>query len=73
MHGPMHIESILNAKGNNKAIPLQAWTDPYGSKRFFLQEFLDNRLMKLVKLSSPPLPPPPKKIYLLFSLHNSIA
>jgi hypothetical protein len=54
MHGHMNIESILNIKDKDKAIALQAWTGPCGSKRLFLQEFLDNRLMKLVKLSAPP-------------------
>ena len=27
----------------NKGVPLQAWTDPWGSRRLRLLEFLDNR------------------------------
>ena len=35
-----------------KAIPLQAWAGPYGSWRLRLSEFLENRHMKLVRLSA---------------------
>jgi hypothetical protein len=35
-----------------KAIPLQAWTGPLGSRRLRLPEFLGNRHMKLVGLSA---------------------
>jgi hypothetical protein len=34
---------------NVKAIPLQAWTGPEGSRSSRLPEFLDNRRIKLVK------------------------
>jgi uncharacterized protein (DUF2384 family) len=39
-----------NVKG--KAIPLQAWTRPEGSKRLRLTRFQDNRHMKVVRLSA---------------------
>jgi hypothetical protein len=35
-----------------KAIPLQAWTGPWGSRRLRLVEFLENRHMKMVKVSA---------------------
>jgi hypothetical protein len=35
-----------------KAIPLQAWTGPKGSRRLRLPEFLENRHMKVVMLSA---------------------
>jgi hypothetical protein len=35
-----------------KAFPLQAWTGPWGSRRLRLLEFLDNRYMKVVRLSA---------------------
>jgi hypothetical protein len=38
--------------GVSKAIPLQAWTSPLGSRRMRLPEFLDSRHMKVVKLSA---------------------
>jgi len=37
-----------------KAIPLQAWTGPQGCRRLRLPEFLDNRHMKVVRLSAQP-------------------
>jgi hypothetical protein len=42
------IDKFLNVK----AIPLQAWADPKGSRSSRLPEFLDNRRIKLVKLSA---------------------
>jgi hypothetical protein len=41
---------ILLVKG--KAFPLQAWTGPWGSRRLRFLEFLDNRHMKVVRLSA---------------------
>jgi hypothetical protein len=35
-----------------KAIPLQAWAGPWGSKRLELPEFQDNRHIKVVRLST---------------------
>jgi len=35
-----------------KAIPLQAWTDPEGSRRFRLPDFKDDQHMKVVRLSA---------------------
>ena len=35
-----------------KAFPLQVWTGPWGSRRLRLPEFLDNRHMKVVRLSA---------------------
>ena len=44
-----------------KVVPLQAWTNPYGSRRLRLPEILDNWQMKVGKAVSPthrpPLPP----------------
>jgi hypothetical protein len=37
--------------GKDKAIPIQAWTGPYGCRRLRLSEFLDGRQMKVVSLS----------------------
>jgi hypothetical protein len=34
------------------AIPIQAWTDPEGSRRLRLPEFLDNWHMKVARLSA---------------------
>jgi hypothetical protein len=36
----------------SSAIPLQAWTGPWGSRRLRLPKFLDNRHMKVVRLSA---------------------
>jgi hypothetical protein len=38
-------------KGKNKVLPLQAWTNPSGSRRLRLLEFLDNQHMKVLRLS----------------------
>jgi hypothetical protein len=38
------------AKG--KRVPLQAWTGPWGSRRFRIPEFLDNQNMEVVMLSA---------------------
>jgi len=35
-----------------KSIQLQAWTGPWGSRRFRLTEFLDIQHMKVVRLSA---------------------
>jgi len=49
--------------GKGKAIAIQAWTVPSGSKRFRLPEFLEKRYMKFSRLSAlaPAVftPPPP--------------
>ena len=39
-------------KGKGKALPIQAWTGPWGSRRFRLPEFLCNRHMQVVRLTS---------------------
>jgi len=36
-----------------KAISVQAWICPEGSRRFWLPEFLDGRRMKVVRFSCP--------------------
>jgi len=33
------IQQSVKGKGKGKAIPLQAWTDPEGSRRFRLPDF----------------------------------
>ena len=57
--------SIRNeqGKGKVKAIPVHAWTGPYGPRRLRPPEFLDNRHMKVARWSNlhigrlyPPLP-----------------
>jgi len=35
-----------------KGIPLQAWTGPLGSRTLWFPEFLENRHMKVVRLSA---------------------
>jgi hypothetical protein len=50
-----------------KAIPLQAWTGPEGSRRLRLQEFLDNRNMKVVHP-----PHPNKKTFLVLIYFREI-
>jgi hypothetical protein len=45
----IHIYLFLMTVG--KAILLQAWTGPWGSRNFRFQEFLDIRNMKVVRLS----------------------
>jgi hypothetical protein len=52
----------------NQALRVQAWTDPVGSSRWRLPEFLDNRHTKVVRLSALCtgrlyLPPPPRKYF----------
>jgi hypothetical protein len=37
----------------SEAFPLQAWTGPWSSRWLRLPEFLDNRHMKVVRLSAP--------------------
>jgi len=37
---------VHEGKGKGKAIPLQAWTGPEGSRRVRLSEYLDNQHMK---------------------------
>jgi hypothetical protein len=37
---------------NDKAIPVQAWTGPEGSRRLRLPDFIDNRHLKVVRLSA---------------------
>jgi len=37
---------------SGKAIPIQAWTGPYGSRSLTLAEVLDSRHMKVVRLSA---------------------
>ena len=44
------LEPLLKGKG--KAIPLQAWTDPEGSRRLRLPDFKDKRHKKVVRLSA---------------------
>jgi hypothetical protein len=39
-------------KLKGKAFPLEVWIGPRGSSRLRLPEFLDNRLMKVVRLSA---------------------
>jgi len=43
---------IGKGKGKGKAIPLQIWTGPEGSRRFEAPRFQDNRHMKVVGLSA---------------------
>jgi hypothetical protein len=50
---PQHINFFFNDKGTKgKAIPLQAWTSPEGSRRLKDPRFHDNRRMKGVRLSA---------------------
>jgi hypothetical protein len=44
--------TMYYVKGKGKASPLQALTDPWGSRRLRFLEFLDNRHMKVVRLST---------------------
>jgi hypothetical protein len=39
-------------KGKGKAFPLQAWTGPWEFQEIEAPEFLDNRHMKVVRLSA---------------------
>ena len=61
-----------------KAIPLQTWTDPYGSRRMRFPELLQNRHTKVVKFSAlrpgrhyPP-PSPHKRSLLIISLPGCV-
>jgi hypothetical protein len=51
------------------SLPLQARTSPYGSRRLILHEFLDNRHMKVLRLSALPTgrPYPPPRIHPSYS------
>jgi len=49
-HLSIYFPPFLRGKG--KAIPLQAWTGPECFRRLRLPEFLDNRHMKVAKLSA---------------------
>jgi hypothetical protein len=43
---------IKVGKGKGKAFPLQAWTGPWGFQELEAPEFLDDRHMKVVRLSA---------------------
>jgi hypothetical protein len=49
--GPARLP-IKYVKKKGKAIPLQAWTGPQGSRRLRFPEFQENRHMKMVSLSA---------------------
>jgi hypothetical protein len=42
----------MKVKGKGKAIPLQAWTGPEGSRSLRLPRFQENRHMNVIKLSA---------------------
>jgi hypothetical protein len=44
---------VHNSGVKSKAIPLQAWTGPEGSRRAEAPRFQDSRHMKVVRLSQP--------------------
>ena len=46
------IWSLVRVKAKGKAIPLHAWTGPYGSRMLRLPEFLYNRHKMVVRLSA---------------------
>ena len=48
------IGEITECNGESKAIAKGVWTDPYGSRRMKLPEFLDNRHMNVARLSALP-------------------
>ena len=54
-------QAFLLGNGKGKGIPLQAWAGAWGSSRFRLAEFIDNRHRKVVRHVSlkyrPALPP----------------
>jgi hypothetical protein len=52
LHRVKEKNNIIHTKGKGKAFPLQAWMCPWGSRRLRLPEFLDNRHMKVVRLSA---------------------
>jgi hypothetical protein len=43
-------KGVEHKKG--KAFPLQAWTGPWGFQEFEAPEFLDNRHLKVIRLSA---------------------
>jgi len=45
-------DALSKKEKKGKAIPLQAWTGPEGSRRLRLHRFQDNRHMKVVRLSA---------------------
>ena len=45
----------LTGKGKGKAVPLQAWTDPKGSRKLRFPDFLTGKVVSLTH--RPPLPP----------------
>jgi hypothetical protein len=47
---------MCNVKGNNKAIPLQAWTSPEGSRKLRLPVFKTHEGCKVSPTHRPPLP-----------------
>jgi len=46
------MSEIYNRTVKSKAIPLQAWTGPEGSRRVEAPRFQDSRQMKVVRLSA---------------------
>jgi len=51
-----HVANTRNCRqklqlSKGKAVPLQAWPDPSGSRRLSLPEFLDSRHIKVARLS----------------------
>jgi hypothetical protein len=40
MYGTNVCFTVIHVKGKGTAIPLQAWTGPYGSKRLRLSDFM---------------------------------
>jgi len=55
---------VHKGKGKGKAIPLEVWTGPEGSRRLRLSEYLDNQHMKA---AFTPLPPTPQRKYSWYS------
>jgi hypothetical protein len=49
---PVRITKPPNLLAKDKAIPLQAWTGPEGSKKLRLPDFQDNRHMNVARLSA---------------------
>jgi len=49
---PLDYFPLKAVKGKSKAIPVQAWTGHYASKRLRLPEFLDNGYIKIARLST---------------------
>ena len=46
------VDTSVHTKGKGKAVPLQAWRGPEGSRKFRLPDFHDIRHMKVVRLSA---------------------